>query len=204
MLASHIEVMISIGLISLIVGGCYFIFYRIGHRKMKTAHFFRHWVFLTYLLMVGGLTLLPLPGPDDFLSADEEHYIFIPFNFLKRIYIYLQANPPSSFHPPFIGMLFDDLLMQPILNIVLMIPLGFYFNRYLKWSLLRTLMATFLFSFIIELLQLTGLLFIYDQPYRLFEVDDLMTNTFGGFCGFWLSNYLKQHYRSQNLIKSLK
>ena len=49
-------------------------------------------------------------------------------------------------------------------------------------------MLTFLFSLIIELSQLTGLFFTYPGSYRLFDVDDLLTNTLGGFLGTVLAN----------------
>ena len=42
----------------------------------------------------------------------------------------------------------------------------------------------FLVSLSIELLQLSGLLFIYPRPYRLFDVDDLITNTLGAALGY--------------------
>jgi glycopeptide antibiotics resistance protein len=47
---------------------------------------------------------------------------------------------------------------------------------------------TFLLSLIIESAQLTGLFFIYPGSYRLFDVDDLITNTLGGFLGTVLAN----------------
>ena len=49
-------------------------------------------------------------------------------------------------------------------------------------------------KFIFELTQLTGLYFIYPNPYRLCDIDDLIQNTLGGVIGFlimgWLDNYL--------------
>ena len=49
-------------------------------------------------------------------------------------------------------------------------------------------LLTFLLSLTIELAQLTGLFFTYPGSYRLFDVDDLMANTLGGFLGTVLSN----------------
>ena len=47
---------------------------------------------------------------------------------------------------------------------------------------------TFLLSLTIELAQLTGLFFTYPGSYRLFDVDDLIMNTIGGFLGTVLAN----------------
>ncbi|MDY4306563.1 RDD family protein [Enterococcus mundtii] len=61
------------------------------------------------------------------------------------------------------------------------------------WHLFKVLFPTilrqnghckFLSLPIFELTQLTGLYFIYPRPYRLFDVNDLLTNTFGGMLGY--------------------
>ena len=54
----------------------------------------------------------------------------------------------------------------------------------------NVIVLTFLLSLTIELAQLTGLFFIYPGSYRLFDVDDLMLNTLGGFTGTVLANYV--------------
>ena len=42
-----------------------------------------------------------------------------------------------------------------------------------------------------EITQLTGLYFIYPRAYRLFDIDDLITNTIGGILGYFIANKLK-------------
>ena len=42
-----------------------------------------------------------------------------------------------------------------------------------------------------EVTQLTGLYFIYPRAYRLFDIDDLITNTLGGILGYFIANKLK-------------
>ena len=54
----------------------------------------------------------------------------------------------------------------------------------------NVIILTFLLSLAIELAQLTGLFFIYPGSYRLFDVDDLMLNTLGGFAGTVLANFV--------------
>ena len=50
------------------------------------------------------------------------------------------------------------------------------------------IIMTFILSLMIELAQLTGLFFTYPGSYRLFDVDDIMMNTLGGFLGTVLAN----------------
>ena len=48
-----------------------------------------------------------------------------------------------------------------------------------------TLAIGFLVTLSFETTQLTGLWGLYEHPYRLFDVDDLMLNTLGAMIGFW-------------------
>ncbi|KRM78491.1 hypothetical protein FC84_GL000748 [Lapidilactobacillus dextrinicus DSM 20335] len=201
MLASQAKLILSLFSVSCIIGYLTFAFFKIRHRPIRTRRFLRYWLFCTYLVMIICLTILPLPGPGNFLSPEEPYYVLTPFNFLRRIYSYLLANPPWTFYPPIIGLLFDDILMQPVLNILLFVPLGFYLRRYTKWSMIRVLLMVFIVSLTVELLQLTGLLFFYDRPYRLFEVDDLLTNTLGGLGGILISRHFTIKHNVSNLIE---
>lgn len=49
---------------------------------------------------------------------------------------------------------------------------------------MKTIIASFCLSLFFELTQLSGLYFIYPRPYRLFDVNDLLTNTIGGTLGY--------------------
>src|SRR5574344_1061840 len=70
---------------------------------------------------------------------------------------------------------------------LLTIPFGIYLRSYFKTNLKKTIFYTFLLSLFFELTQLSGLYFIYPRGYRLFDVDDLMLNTLGGFVGYEIS-----------------
>ena len=72
----------------------------------------------------------------------------------------------------------------PLFNILLTIPFGMYLRYFFKYDLKKTILASFLLSMFFELTQLSGLYFIYSRNYRLFDVDDLILNTFGGICGY--------------------
>ena len=70
------------------------------------------------------------------------------------------------------------------------LPFGFYLRYYFQNRLKQIIVKTFLLSLFFELTQLSGLYFIYSGNYRLFDVDDLITNTLGGVFGFLLANLL--------------
>lgn len=71
--------------------------------------------------------------------------------------------------------------------VAMLFPLGIYLRYYFRQNFLQTVRWGFLVSLSIELLQLTGLLFIYPRPYRLFDVDDLITNTLGAALGYLIA-----------------
>ena len=73
---------------------------------------------------------------------------------------------------------------QVFYNFLMVMPFGIYLRYYFRCSFKRTLLFSFLLSLFFELTQLSGLYFIYPRGYRLFDVDDLMSNTLGGAAGY--------------------
>ena len=65
-------------------------------------------------------------------------------------------------------------------NVLMLIPFGMYLRYYFKCGFKKTILLTALFSFFLELTQLSGLYFLYPGPYRLADVDDIIQNTTGG------------------------
>lgn len=78
--------------------------------------------------------------------------------------------------------------LQIFLNLLLFIPLGFLARAVFKRPLLVSTVIAFAVSLFIELSQITGLWGIYPCAYRIFDVDDLMVNTLGGFTGALLTH----------------
>jgi glycopeptide antibiotics resistance protein len=68
------------------------------------------------------------------------------------------------------------------------VPFGFFFKFFINIKRKNIIIMTFILSLMIELAQLTGLFFTYPGSYRLFDVDDIMMNTLGGFLGTLLAN----------------
>lgn len=85
---------------------------------------------------------------------------------------------------------FDRLFIKNIIgNIVLFIPLGVFYGRLVKGrKYFLPLIIIFLFSFSIEIIQyLIG---------RIFDIDDIILNVFGGLLGFiiYLIGRVVYHY----------
>ena len=78
------------------------------------------------------------------------------------------------------------------MNIVFFVPLGIFMKAYFHKHWKFALLSGFLLSMLIEVTQLTGVFGLYPCSYRLFDVNDLITNTFGCLLGFiltWLIGY---------------
>ncbi len=132
--------------------------------------------FAFYLLCAYFLIILPLPSISDVASLDIPRTQLIPFKFIYDLVFDTSFNIKklmnlSSFY-------------VPLFNILLTIPFGMYLRYFFKYDLKKTILASFLLSMFFELTQLSGLYFIYPRNYRLFDVDDLILNTFGGICGY--------------------
>lgn len=98
---------------------------------------------------------------------------------------------------PMINLIpFQDLslsnIMGMILNIVMLVPFGFflpvYFSRYQKWY--DTLAAGLLMSFLIEVIQLF--------TFRASDIDDLLMNTLGTAIGFAFAKIFLRHRKHAN------
>lgn len=141
--------------------------------------------FLLFLLTAYYLVILPLPNTRDVLSLQSpgtQHVQLVPFKFISNFLseTSLKFNKPSTF----IYILKERAFLQAAFNAIILLPLGIFLRYYFKRSLKQTLIISFLVSLFFELTQLTGLYGIYNAPYRIFDVDDLMLNTLGGFIGY--------------------
>lgn len=124
-----------------------------------------------YIVMVLFVTLMPFPIP--FGAANNlfiETANFIPFRDLTLNY--------------------DGAVREIVLNVIMMMPLGFLYPIIKKKGILITIVLTFLFSLFIESSQLLSAWWgsLYS---RSFDVTDLITNTFGGLIGYLIYKVLK-------------
>ena len=141
--------------------------------------------FIFYLLCCYFLVSLPLPPIDEVAQYTTPKMQLMPFASLKDITLSssLVWDDPSTY----LKALNEPSVLQVVFNIVMTIPFGIYLRYYFNVTFKKTLLFSFLLSLSFECLQLSGLLFVYPRPYRLFDVDDLITNTMGGVIGYAIS-----------------
>lgn len=140
--------------------------------------------FVFYLLCAYFLVLLPLPENRAAVVPYAQTPQLIPFNFVRE---FLAGTPFSASDPStWLATLRDPSVYEALFNVFLLVPLGMYLRYYFRRTWWQTLLIGFLVTLSFELTQLTGIWGIYAHPYRLFDVDDLILNTFGAMVGFWM------------------
>ncbi len=168
-----------------IVPYVYFQYKKIGYVQFNRSLVL--YIFAFYAMTAFFLTVLPLPViSEGFCEFRIGKVIpsFFPFRFVKDTFREVQGNI-SLF-----SIVKSTTFMVTTFNVLLLMPLGF-FLRYLfqiKNVWLATLLG-FSASLFFEITQLTALYGLYPCRYRHFEVDDLITNTFGCFIGFVIARY---------------
>ncbi|OTP11937.1 VanZ/RDD domain-containing protein [Enterococcus sp. 10A9_DIV0425] len=141
--------------------------------------------FVFYLLCAYFLVILPLPPKETVAQMSGpkiELHLLASWEHFKANTV-LVLSDPSTYLPA----MRQSVFLEPLFNVFLLLPFGVYLRYYFRLSFLKTVLASFCLSLFFELTQLTGLYFIYPRPYRLFDVNDLVTNTVGGMLGFWLA-----------------
>ncbi|MGY3777731.1 VanZ family protein [Isobaculum melis] len=163
-------------------------FVLIQYRKYGSFPFLKILIvysFVFYLLCAYFMVILPLPEISEVAKMTTPYAETTPFHFVT---VFLnqsgfQYNNLSTYLPALLSHSFTE----PFFNMLLLLPLGVYLRYYFKRSFGQTVLICFAVSLFFELSQLTGLFFIYPRPYRLFDVNDLMTNTVGGMLGYYMA-----------------
>ncbi|NVF17631.1 VanZ family protein [Enterococcus faecium] len=138
--------------------------------------------FVFYLLCAYFLVILPLPAKEtvaQMTGPKMELHLFASWQHFRDNTV-LVLSEPSTYLPA----MKQSVFLEPAFNVLLLIPFGIYLRYYFRLSFMKTMIASFCLSLFFELTQLSGLYFIYLRPYRLFDVNDLVTNTLGGIIGF--------------------
>ena len=141
--------------------------------------------FILYMTCAYFLTMLPLPPIAEVARYTSPTMDLVPFhawtNFWENTSLVL--SDPSTY----LGAMKEQCFYEPFFNILLFVPLGVYLRYYFRRSWWQAILIGFLVSLSFELIQLSALFGIYPRPYRLFQVDDLINNTFGALVGFWIT-----------------
>ena len=131
---------------------------------------------LVYLMAIWTYTLLPLPDPDAVRCAGVNLDLGA---FIDDIRGALARRGRSA--------LTDPAALQLLLNVLLFVPLGFFVRVLAGRGILTALVVGAGVSALVELTQLTGVWGLYPCAYRVFDVDDLLTNTCGALLGSLLA-----------------
>src|SRR5690606_10949080 len=118
------------------------------------------WISLCiYFIAIWCYTLLPVPVPGEYRCAGVQLNLWAAFT---EIWLYDTAG--------FRALLTNPVILQLALNVVLFVPLGFLLRTMYRKGIAVATLAGFLLSLFIEFTQLTGVWWIYDCAYRVFDV----------------------------------
>lgn len=149
----------------------------INHRRNR--FWFLHFVMLPYILFVLTITIIPLPNI--FQPKNEQFWQsvnWLPFRDIIHGYAYAKR--------------------EALLNVLMMVPFGFFLPFMTKKNVWKTVIITFCFSLSIETIQLLTVLFNRIDA-RTFDVTDLITNTLGGLCGYIIHRFVHKKCLSGNM-----
>lgn len=144
-------------------------FVAVSYRRYGNLTFARSAMWLAglvYFCALWSYTLLPLP--------DSEHYkCAIPNLDIMKFVVDLRNAAGFT----------DPLFLQLALNVLLFVPLGFLVRMAGKRGVFTAALIGFVVSAFIEVTQLTGVGGVFPCAYRVFDVDDMLTNTSGAILG---------------------
>ena len=154
--------------------------------------------FILYMTCAYFLTMLPLPPIAEVARYTSPTMDLVPFhawtNFWENTSLVL--SDPSTY----LKAMKEQCFYEPFFNILLLVPLGVYLRYYFRRSWWQAILIGFLVSLSFELIQLSALFGIYPRPYRLFQVDDLINNTFGALVGFWITPVFSFFFPSRDRL----
>lgn len=138
---------------------------------------------LVYFWAIWTYTLLPLPDPQTMHCAGVNLDVWAFVGELREA-----ARGPGRF-------VTDPAVLQLVLNVALFLPLGFFLRVLGGRGILVALAVGLGVSAFVETTQLTGVWGIYPCAYRVFDVDDMLTNTLGAVAGSLLALLVPAEHR---------
>ena len=148
---------------------------------------------LVYFWAIWTYTLLPLPDPKEMQCAGTN---LNPALFMAEIRKAIQESSGNL-----VSFATQTEVLQLALNVLLFVPLGFFLRLLFKRGWLTALIVGASLSLFIETTQLTGVWGLYPCAYRVFDVNDMMTNTLGAIAGSIVALAMPQgwHHRDAEL-----
>ncbi|OKP91820.1 teicoplanin resistance protein VanZ [Paenibacillus helianthi] len=150
------------------------------------------YLLLLYLLNAFYLIMLPMPSSRHNAMPTGNMIQHIPLQFIQDIVrnSNVSADEPLSY----LRILRQPDFLQAVFNVFLTVPFGMFLGYYFRTRWVVCILLSFTLSLLFEITQITGIYGFFDHPYRIFDVDDLLTNTLGGITGYrialWISALL--------------
>ena len=138
---------------------------------------------LVYFWAIWTYTLLPLPAPAEVRCAGVN---LNPFELVDDLATAFSRPGP---------WIADPAVLQLLLNVLLFVPLGFFVRVLGRRGILIAGLVGLGFSVFIETTQLTGVWGLYPCAYRVFDVDDMITNTTGALLGSLIALVVPARWR---------
>ncbi|MBB4687387.1 VanZ family protein [Amycolatopsis jiangsuensis] len=123
------------------------------------------------------VVFLPLPGPGT--GALEQTVQLHPFQWIADIHTELLKHGLSTAH-----WFTSQTFQQVAMNVLLFVPLGLFARLLWRRGLVGALLIGGAVSLAVEITQVTANFGTAPFVYRIFDVDDLMTNTLGAGLGW--------------------
>src|SRR5699024_5101530 len=150
-------------------------FVAISYRRRGGLTFWHTLMWLAaaiYAMALWTYTLLPIPSADEVTCAAVQ---LRPFQFVADIFSFDTGSVRA--------LMTNPAVLQVVLNVVLFAPLGWFVRQLAGRGVIVATLTGLAASALIEVTQITGIWGLYPCAYRVFDVDDLMMNTFGAILG---------------------
>ncbi|WP_461121310.1 VanZ family protein [Saccharothrix stipae] len=154
-------------------------YYRFGRVEPRRA------LVLYGLLAYGlvALALIFLPFPSSLVCDGEEMLSTTPFGWVTDMRNNLAANGRSGLG----AVVTSTVFLQQAFNVALFVPLGVVLRKSYGRGPLAVVLIGLGISLAVEVVQYTGNLGAYPCPYRIADVDDLISNTAGSLLGWMIA-----------------
>jgi glycopeptide antibiotics resistance protein len=137
---------------------------------------------LAYGLVALALIFLPFPDRANLCQGDQM-LSTVPFQWVTDMRNNMAYNGRSGI----VAMATSSAFVQQAFNAALFLPLGVVLRKAYGKGVLATVFIGLGVSLLIEVVQYTGNFWIYPCPYRISDVDDLISNTSGSLLGWMIA-----------------
>ncbi|MGW6930020.1 VanZ family protein [Lentzea sp. NPDC054927] len=152
-------------------------------RRVEPRRAFVLYGLLAYGLVALALIFLPFPADPARMCQGEQMLSMVPFQWWTDMNNNMSAYGRSGIA----AMVTSQAFLQQLFNVALFIPLGVVLRKAYGKGPLAVIAIALGVSLAVEVVQYTGNFGYYACPYRIADVDDLISNTFGGLLGWMVA-----------------